>query len=175
MDDGCRGAQHAVMTDPPILLTARELAGHERELARLRAVRDRELPELLRGARTYVAADANEENVQLLEDRVVLTTRIARLEEILRCATVIDDGAAAGIATLGTAVTVEDVDSGRGGTYRLVGAHDARDARQLSARSPVGRAVMGRRVGDVVHVELPGGQVTRLRLVSIDAARAEPG
>src|SRR5690242_10172361 len=46
------------------------------------------------------------------------------------------------------------------------------DARSVSARSPVGRALMGRRAGDVVSVDLPSGRVEALRIVAVTAPPA---
>jgi transcription elongation factor GreB len=93
--------------------------------------------------------------------------RVAVLDAILRGVTVASaDAAPAGIAAFATWVTVEEEDGSRR-TWRLVGPDEA-DARRglVSVRSPVGRALLGRRAGDVVEVERPGG-ASELTIVSI--------
>jgi transcription elongation factor GreA len=72
-----------------------------------------------------------------------------------------------GVATLGCTVEVQYARTGLDASYRLNGIASGTDARSVSARSPVGRAVMGRRAGDVVSVELPSGRVESLRIVAI--------
>jgi transcription elongation factor GreA len=154
-------------TTSELVIGASEHAEYEQELDRLRAVRARELPDRMRRARGFVGADAAEEIAHIQEDHAVINARIARLEELVRTATVLPDGPADGDATLGCTVEVEYARTGRRASYRLNGVASGTDARSVSARSPVGRAVMGRRAGDLVSVELPSGRVESLRIVAI--------
>lgn len=154
-------------TTSQVVIGPSELAEHERELDRLRAVRARELPDRMRRAREFVAADAAEEIAHIQEDHAVVDARIARLEALLRTATVLRDGPADGAATLGCTVEVEYERTGRRASYRLSGVASGTDGRSVSARSPVGRALMGRRAGDGVSVELPSGRVEPLQIVAI--------
>jgi transcription elongation factor GreA len=154
-------------TTPEFVIGASEYADYKQELDRLRAIRARELPDRMRQARGFVSADAAEEIAHIQGDDAVVEARIARLEDLLRSATVLPDGPANGIATLGCTVEVEYERTGRRGSYRLSGIASGTDARSVSARSPVGRAVMGRRTGDVVSVELPSGRAEALRIVAI--------
>jgi transcription elongation factor GreA len=159
-------------TMPQLVLGAAEFAEYERELQRLRAIRDHELPDRMRQARGFVAADTAEEIAHIQDDQVVTDARIARLEELLRTATVLPDGPADGVATLGCTVEVEYERTGRRASYRLNGIASGGDDGAVSARSPVGRAVMGRRAGDVVSVELPSGRLEALRIVAVTRSPA---
>ncbi len=161
------------MAPARMLLGAAEFATYERELARLRDLRDRKLPERLRAARGFVAADVAEEIAHIQEQQTVMDARIARLVDLLSAATVIADDQRSDVATLGSTVEVEYPRTGRRARYRLSGAASGNERGGVSARSPVGRALMGRRVGDVVSAELPGGRVEQLHVVSIAAARAD--
>jgi len=154
-------------TTPELVIGASEYADYERELDHLRAVRARELPARMRRARGFVGADAAEEIAHIQEDHAVIDARIARLEDRLRTATVLPHGPADGVATLGCTVEVEYERTERRASYRLNGVASGTDSRSVSARSPVGRAVMGRRTGDVVSVELPAGRVESLRILAI--------
>ena len=155
-----------LMTSDPII-GASEFAEYERELDRLRAIRARDIPDRMRRARGFVGADAAEEIAHIQEDNAVIDARIARLEDVLRRAIVLPDGPTGGVATLGCTVEVEYERTGRRANYRLNGIAAGGDARSVSARSPVGRALMGRRAGDVVAVQLPSGGVEELRIVAV--------
>ncbi len=156
-----------------MLLSAAEFAAYRQQLARLRDIRNRELPERLRDARGFVAADAVEEIAHIQDEQTVMHARIARLEDLLATATVIPDDRAKDIATLGSTVEVEYRRTGRRATYRPTGAAPGSDGGGVSARSPVGSALMGRRPGDIVSAELPGGRVEQLLIVAIIAVPAE--
>jgi transcription elongation factor GreA len=155
------------------LLRAAEYVAYEEELLHLRGFRDRELPERLREARGFVAADTAEEIAHIQEQRTVMDARIARLEDLLHAATVVPDGAAGDLVTLGATVEVAYPRKRRRATYRLTGTASASDGRAVSARSPVGRALMGRRAGDVVAAHLPSGRIEQLEILGITAALAE--
>ncbi len=154
-------------TPPQLVIGASEYADYKRELDRLHAIRARELPDRMRRARGFVSADVAEEIAHIQGDHAVVDARIARLEDLLCAATVLPDGPADGIVTLGCTVELQYERTGRRASYRLSGIASGTDARSVSARSPVGRAVMGRRAGDLVSVELPSGRVEALRIVAI--------
>ena len=156
---------------PQLLLTAVEHAAHVRELERLRAIRDHELPAQLREVRTYVTADANEESTRLQEEQGVVHARIASLEDLLSSATILPDGAAGDVVSLGSVVEVAYPRTARTATYHLTGTGTGGGPASVSARSPVGQALMGGRVGDVVRAHLPGGHSEDLEIVSIGSLR----
>ena len=149
------------------LLTSVEYDGYVEELSRLRAIRDRDLPGLLREARTFVAGDAAEEIVQIHEDQAVVGARIGRLEELLSMAVVIDEDVAPHVVTLGRRVEVEYVRTGEVATFRIAGVPTSPGQGTVSAASPIGRALMGGSPGDLVAVELPRGRAEHLRILSV--------
>lgn len=154
------------------LLTRVEYELYRRRLAELRRVRDADLPRLLRDARSFVASDAAEEIVQITADQAVANVRIAQLQALLREAAIVDDDRGApGVVTLGSTVLVKYTRTGSTATYRVGAIADADGRRFVSARSPVGRALLGRRCGDVVSVELPTGAVEELLVLSVDGGR----
>ena len=153
---------------PPPLLTPDEHRSHRDELERLRTIRDRDLPELLREARTFVSSDAAEEIIQIRDDRATVDARIARLVDLLeRADVVVVDDAAPDVVSLGRDVEVEYLRSGRVATYRLAGVPAQGGARTVSAGSPLGAALLGRSIGDDIHVELPGGRIEHLKVLGV--------
>jgi transcription elongation factor GreA len=155
------------MSLPPPLLTPDEHQSYQDELERLRTIRDRDLPELLREARNFVSSDAAEEIIQIRDDRAVVDARIAQLAELLERAEIVADDAPAHLVSLGRDVEVEYQRSGRVVTYRVAGvpAHGA--VRTVSAGSPLGAALLGRSIGDLINVVLPGGRVEQLRILDV--------
>ena len=150
------------------LLTPEEYERYEEDLARLREIRDRELADLLREARTFVANDAAEEVIQIREDQAVVDARIGRLKELLADARVIETDAMPTVVTLGRRVEVEYLRTGKVASYLIAGIPPASAGGDtVSAASPIGAALMGRTPGDVVAVELPRGRVEDLRIVAV--------
>jgi transcription elongation factor GreA len=153
------------------LLTPAEHRTYLDELDRLREIRDRDLPELLRTARTFVADDAAEEIIQIRDDRAVVDARIARLEQLLETARIVDGEATPESVTLGRSAEVEYLGTGKVVTYRVVGIPGGSASGTVSASSPVGAALIGRSAGEIVPVDLPGGRSERLKILSVvDAA-----
>ena len=101
------------------------------------------------------------------EEQSFLEGRIAAIEQTLREATVIEvaDGAS-GRASIGSTVTIED-DDGIRTTFTIVGSTEADPAAgRISNVSPVGRALLGGRVGDDVVVATPRGEA-RYRIIEV--------
>jgi transcription elongation factor GreA len=149
------------------LLTRGDYKQYRAQLEELRRVRDRDLPELLRDARGFVASDAEEEIAQIRDDYVFVDARIAHLEALLRDAHVVADSEAPDVAFPGRVVDVEYMRDGRLATYRIAGAGGAAHRGTVSAGSPVGQGLIGRARGDLVSVDLPDGRTVELRIVAV--------
>lgn len=158
---------NAAPAGPGLLLTASEHAAHTQELKQLRTLRDRDLPQRLREARTFVTADAVEEIAQIQTEQTVMDARIAALETLLATSTVIDDGDAVDVVTLGCTVDVVYLRNGRRATYRVTGTGTQGGSAAVSARSPVGQALLGRRAGETVEAILPGDRTEQLEITTV--------
>jgi transcription elongation factor GreA len=166
---------HPDRPNPASLLTRVDYEEYRAQLDELRRVRDRDLRELLRDARGFVASDAEEEIAQIRDDHVFVEARIAHLEALLRDAHVIADADAPDVAFPGRVVDVEHTRNGKLATYRIASAGGGARPGVVSAGSPVGQAIIGRARGDLISVELPSGRVEELRIVAVrgdDEARA---
>ena len=137
---------------------------HERLRHRARV----EITEGLRDARSYGEGANNDEHHAVLEERMVLEARIARLEQSLARVVVVDpQQIRGGAAAIGTTVLLEDLTAGGKRRYRIVGAH-ALDPGAISAASPMGQALLGETAGKVVTVELPNGRDRSVRLLAVE-------
>jgi transcription elongation factor GreA len=102
------------------------------------------------------------------EDQGFLEGRIQELEYILRNATVVEETSGPkSVVAVGTRVTVQEDDFDPE-TFHMVGAKEA-DPRngKISHESPIGRALMDHRVGDVVQAETPGGKI-KFKILKIE-------
>jgi transcription elongation factor GreA len=154
------------------LITPEGLARLEAELLRLRTTRRREAAELLREAAT-AAADLGESSEYLAarDEKALLEARIARLEARLADVRVAEADESNDVVELGERVRLRNLDTGRRVTYEIVGTLETDVAAgRISAASPVGRALLGRRRGETALVDAPGGQL-RFRIVAIEPAR----
>jgi transcription elongation factor GreA len=150
------------MADERQYLTAQGAAELRAELEELVSVRRPRLAALLKEAISQGDLSENADYHDAKEQQAFLEGRVKYLENVLRVATILDDrddGQAAALVQPGMEVTVQ-----MGGepaeTYRIVGAAEA-DPRsgRISNESPLGAALLGRRVGDTVRVRTPGGVV----------------
>jgi transcription elongation factor GreA len=137
------------------------------ELRDLIEVRRPEIAQRLREAIKMGDLSENADYIMAKEDQAFLEGRILELQELLRAATIIQDAAPDGHVNMGSRVTIQETGSSPE-TFFLVGAKEA-DPRQgkISNESPLGRALLGKRVGDTVRVETPGGGV-KMKIVKIE-------
>jgi transcription elongation factor GreA len=138
------------------------------ELAALTTISRAEITDRLRDAREDGGDFAdNLELIDALEDQEMLERRITTLEASLTSALVVDDPPRDGTIGIGTRVRLRGIDSGRTAEYDVVGSIEPDPVeRRLSADSPVGRALLGRRAGDVLEAEAPGGRM-RFRILAV--------
>jgi transcription elongation factor GreA len=151
-------------TDRPVTLTAEGKRDLEEKLYYLKTVKRPEIAGKIGRAADDGDLSENGAYHQAKEDQGRLEGQIAELEHILRNAEVArDTGDTVGISKT---VTVQD-ETGQERTYRIVSSHEVNaKLGYISDRSPIGSALMGRRSGDVVHVQTPGRTRT-FRLLNV--------
>jgi transcription elongation factor GreA len=148
-------------------ITPEGLEALKAELERLEGEARREIARRIKVARELGDLSENAEYHIAKEDQAHLETKIARLNQRLRAARVVEAPAESEIVAFGTTVTVADDESGREATYTLVGPTEADlSAGKLSSESPMAKALMGRRPGDAVDVQTPRG-VRRQRVLRL--------
>jgi len=150
------------MADDVHYLTPEGLKEYEERLSYLRNVRRQEVAERLR-----LALEEGGELVENAEyedaknEQAFVEGEIMRLEIILSNAQIIEDSGPKDTVGLGRKVTIQEVGTDIVEEYILVGAAEANPrAGKISYKSPLGQALMDRRVGDKVVVEAPDGDIT---------------
>jgi transcription elongation factor GreA len=154
-----------------VILTPEGYEKLQKELETLTTVSRRDVADRIREAREFGDISENSEYDDAKNEQAMLEAQIAKLEEQLRAARVIEAGdAPRDTVSLGSQVTVEDA-KGKKSTYMIVGSAEAdplaKPAR-ISNESPVGRALLGRKKGDKVDVNAPQGTLT-LKVATISA------
>ena len=154
------------------LITPEGLEKLKAELEQLQTVRRREVAERIKEAREFGDISENSEYDDAKNEQAMLEPRIAQIEERLRRAIVVDKNQLdTGVVSVGVKVHVKDQKTGDSRKFQLVGSAEANPAEEkLSHESPIGKALMGRKRGEVVTVEVPRGGNRKLKITKIEAA-----
>jgi len=154
------------MSQRPVYLTREGYAKLEAELNHLRTVRRQEVARRLHEALAEGDLLENAELEAARNEQAFVEGRILELEALLRQAEIIEESGPGEVVRLGNRVTIVEGD-GPPETYHIVGSAEAAPSEgKISYESPLGKALMGRRVGDEVEVDAPGG-VLVFRVVEI--------
>ena len=149
-------------------LTPQRLKELQDELTYLKTVREREVAEQIKEARSFGDLSENSEYDEAKNEQGKLYSRIAEVEEVLSNYVLIDHQEFdANAVSLGSLVKVLDMEFQEEQTYHIVGSQEAdpMDGR-ISEDSPFGKALLGKVVGDEVEVEAPMG-VLRYKVLDI--------
>ena len=149
-------------------LSAERLEELKQELNYLKTVREKEVADQIKEARSFGDLSENSEYDEAKNEQGKLYSRIAEVENILANYVVIEEEEKDGdFIRLGSTVTVLDKEFNEEETYKLVGSQEADPMNgAISEDSPFGKALLGNAVGDEVQVEAPAG-VLRYRILEI--------
>lgn len=141
------------------LLTVSGLAKLEEELEYLRATKRAEVAQRIKQALAFGDISENSEYDEAKNEQAFVEGRIAQIENILKTAKVIDDeDINTDIVSVGAKVLVKDEELGDEMEYTIVGSAEADPMNmKISNESPVGKALLGKKVGDVVEIVVPDG------------------
>ena len=154
------------------LLTPNGLADLKGKIEHLSTTRRREVAARIKEAREFGDIAENSEYDDAKNEQAMLEKQIAELEEKLRSARIIDEkNVDTETVTVGVLVHVKDQKTDKSTKFKIVGSAEADPAEQrLSNESPVGKALIGHRRGDVVSVPVPRGPARKLKITKIEAA-----
>ena len=141
------------------------------EIEHLSTVKRREVAERIQQAREFGDIAENAEYDDAKNEQAMLEHRIAQLEERLANARVVEaDETPAGVVAVGRRVRLKDMDANETIEYAIVGSAEANpDENKLSNESPVGRAIIGKKKGEIVEVAAPRGSL-KYKIMEIKAA-----
>lgn len=144
-----------------ILMTAEGLKKLEDELEELKVVRRKEVAEKIKQALAFGDLSENSEYDEAKNEQAQVEARIVQIEGTLKIARVVDDSEISTDAVgIGTRVKLLDVEFEDEEEYSIVGSSEADPSQnRLSYESPVGKALMGKKAGDIVEVDAPAGKI----------------
>ncbi len=142
------------------------------ELTYLKGEKTEEVKQSLAQARSYGDLSENSEYDEAKNEQARVATRIADLEELITHAEIIDESEMrADVINLGSTVVAYDYDMEEEVEYSIVGTNESDPMRgRISDRSPIGSAMIGKVVGDIVNVTTPGGEL-KFKILSVERTK----
>ena len=152
-----------------IVVTQSGLKALEDELEKLKTIRRKEVSEKIRVARSYGDLSENSEYDEAKNEQAIVEARIADLEVMLKNVVILDEGELrTDTVSLGSTVKVYDVEFEEELEYTIVGSTEADiDLNKISDESPVGKALIGKKVGEVAEAVLPSGDTAKFKVLDI--------
>lgn len=159
------------MTRKEVIVTRAGLKALEDELEELKTVRRKDVAEKIKVARGFGDLSENSEYDEAKNEQAFIESRIAQLEGMLKHARILDnEDLTLDVVSVGTHVRIADED-GDEEEYDITGSTEADPAKgKISDESPVGAALMGKKVGETAHAILPNGGTIEFKVLEISRA-----
>lgn len=154
------------MPEKPIFLTPEGRAKLEAELEQLKTVRRAQVAERIHAAKEEGDIMENSAYDEAKNEQAFVEGRILTIEQMLKNAVMIDATRPSDSVGIGSYVTVAEQGNSTE-VYQIVGSAEADPTRgRISNESPIGRALLGKRIGDEIQVKVPDG-VRHLKIIDI--------
>lgn len=149
------------MATKQTILTDEGLKKLEDELEQLKTIKRKEVAEKIKVALSFGDLSENSEYDEAKNEQAIVEARIAQIEAMLKNVKVLDESELTTDAVaVGTKVTVNDVEMDEEIIYQIVGSTEADPmAGKISDESPIGKGLLGHKVGETVTVEAPAGEL----------------
>ncbi len=144
-----------------IMMTAEGIKKLEEELEYLKGEKRKEIAEKIKVARSYGDLSENSEYDEAKNEQAIVEARIATIEATLKNAVIIDEDSISNEHIhIGLSARLLNLRTDKEVTYKIVGSNEADPSKgMISDESPVGAALLGHAVDDVVEIEVPAGVV----------------
>ncbi|MBQ5320737.1 MAG: transcription elongation factor GreA [Oscillospiraceae bacterium] len=145
-----------------IIVTDEGLRKLELELEELKTIKRKEVAEKIKVALSFGDLSENSEYDEAKNEQAFVESRIATLEAMLKVAKVVDESElSTDKVAIGSKVKVLNVTRNTEAVYNIVGSTESDPLKgKISDESPIGKALIGAKAGDVVSVEAPAGTIT---------------
>ena len=138
------------------------------ELFYLQTVREKEVAELIKEARSFGDLSENSEYDEAKTEQGKLYSKIAELKNLIDNAEIIKATDATDKVDIGSRVTVRDLELDTEDAYQIVGSQEADPIlSKISDDSPFGKGLLGGKIGDIVEIEAPAG-ILKFEIIKID-------
>ena len=143
----------------------------KQELHYLETVREKEVSELIKEARSFGDLSENSEYDEAKTEQGKLYSKIAELKALIEKAEIIEkQDMDKGVVALSSRIKLLDVDENEELEYQIVGSQEANPmSGRISDESPIGRGLLGHKVGETVTIDAPAGQM-KFTLLAVENA-----
>ena len=141
-----------------------------KELNELKTTRRAEISEKIRVARGFGDLSENSEYDEAKNEPAIVEARILTLENQLKNVKIIEKSdTVKGTVSLGSFVTIRDVEFGDEMTYRIISSvESSNDMSTITDESPVGKALLGHKAGETVEVTIPSGAQIEYQIIKVE-------
>lgn len=141
-----------------------------KELNDLKTTRRAEISEKIRVARGFGDLSENSEYDEAKNEQAIVEARILTLENQLKNVKIIEKSdTVKGTVSLGSFVTIRDVEFGDEMTYRIISSvESSNDMSTITDESPVGKALLGHKAGETVEVTIPSGAQIEYQIIKVE-------
>ena len=140
-----------------------------KELNELKTTRRAEISEKIRVARGFGDLSENSEYDEAKNEQAIVEARILTLENQLKNVKIVAKSDNKGTVSIGSFVTIRDVEFGDEMTYRIISSvESSNDMSTITDESPVGKALLGHKAGDSVMVTVPSGAKIEYQIVNVE-------
>ncbi len=145
-----------------VILTAEGLAKLEQELEYLKVVKRKEIAEKIKEARSFGDLSENSEYDAAKEAQASMEQRVIEIENLIQNAKVVSaSDSPSDVVSICSSVKVFDCDFEEEVVYTIVGSTESDPLNnKISDESPIGKGLLGKKLGDTVEIEIPNGVIT---------------
>jgi transcription elongation factor GreA len=145
-----------------VILTYEGIKKLEEELEHLKTVKRKEVTQKIKTALSFGDLSENSEYDEAKNEQAFVEGRIATLENMLKNAKIIDeDDIKTDFVSIGSIVKVKDLEFGDELEFTIVGSAEADPMKmKISNEAPIGRGLLGRKVGEKAEIQVPDGTIT---------------
>ncbi len=151
-----------------VVLTNEGFQKFEKELEELKSVKRKEVAAKIKVALSFGDLSENSEYDEAKNEQAMIEARIVQLETMLRNVQVINElEISTDVINIGSVVSIKELDGDEIETYHIVGSSEANPLDgKISDESPIGKALISHKTGDIVDVETPSGLI-KFKIISI--------
>ncbi len=156
------------MKNNETLITAEGLEQLKSELDELKLVKRKEISEKIKAALAFGDISENAEYDEAKNEQANVESRIAKLELMIKNAKVIKTSKKNGIVNIGSKVKIKDLEFDEEMEYTIVGSAEADPFKgRISNVSPLGEALLGKKLGEIIEVESPVGEKIKYEILTV--------
>lgn len=156
------------MKNNETLITAEGLEELKKELEDLKLVKRKEISEKIRVALAFGDISENAEYDEAKNEQANVESRIAKLELLIKNAKIIKESKQKGIVSVGSKVKIKDLEYDELMEYTIVGSAEADPFKgKISNVSPLGKSLLGKKIGEIIEVASPSGDVIKYEIITV--------